>query len=286
VHAGRGANDIYYDETFNQFNHAIVCVPNKNDTIWLECTSQMIPFGFLGDFTDNRHVLLITPDGGKIAKTLTYGKEQNKQCRKAEITLGGEGNAEGTVNTSFSGLQYDDNVKIIYITPQEQKELLYKDIDIPSFVIKDFKIEEKKDRIPWLYEHVNLNISKCATTMGNRLLLPANLMEKTTAISSVMKERKTRLRLRYAYIDSDSIIYHLPKGYNIEFMPPPSEIKSEFGVYTSSTVSSPDKESIVYIRTLTMNAGFFPPEKYKDYIAFRKEISKQDNAKISLIKTP
>jgi hypothetical protein len=93
------------------------------------------------------------------------------------------------------------------------------------------------------------------------------------------------MRLRYAYIDSDSIIYHLPKGYTVEFMPPPSEIKSEFGVYKSS-VQSPDKESILYIRTLTMNDGYFPPEKYKDYVAFRKEMSKQDNTKVSLIKTP
>jgi hypothetical protein len=286
VKSRKYANDVFTDEVFDQFNHIILCVPDKTDTVWLECTSQMIPFGFLGDFTDNRHVLLITPEGGKIVKTPTYGKEHNKQCRKAEITLGVEGNAEGTVNTSFSGLQYDDNVKIIYITPQEQKELLYKEIDIPSFTIKDFKLEEKKDIIPWLYEHVNLNISKCATAMGNRLLFPANLMEKTGAISSVMKERKTRLRLRYAYIDKDSIIYHLPKGYNIEFMPPPSEVKSDFGVYSSSTFQGSDKKSIVYIRTLSMNSGFFPPEKYKDYIAFRKEISKQDNAKITLIKTP
>jgi hypothetical protein len=35
-----------------------------------------------------------------------------------------------------------------------------------------------------------------------------------------------------------------------------------------------------------MNDGFFPPEKYKDYIAFQTSISKQDNTKVSLIKTP
>ena len=50
------------------FNHVMACVPMR-DTIWLECTNQAIPFGHISSSTENRGVLLLTPEGGMVTHT-------------------------------------------------------------------------------------------------------------------------------------------------------------------------------------------------------------------------
>ena len=62
-----------------QGNHVILNIPNEGKDIWLECTSQTMPFGFLGDFTDDRDVLVVTPEGGIIKRTAIYKDETNLQ---------------------------------------------------------------------------------------------------------------------------------------------------------------------------------------------------------------
>src|SRR5690606_36041786 len=69
VKAGKN-KDLWADfSAIGQANHMILCVPMVKDTVWLECTSQRNPYNYLGSFTGDRNVILVSDEGGKVVKT-------------------------------------------------------------------------------------------------------------------------------------------------------------------------------------------------------------------------
>ncbi len=91
-----------------QSNHVICCVPLQKDTIWLECTSESLPAGYLSGFTANRWCILIDENGGKLVHTPKYGYNDNLQVRKINGTINGEGNLDASVETMYRAMQQDE----------------------------------------------------------------------------------------------------------------------------------------------------------------------------------
>src|SRR5258708_10666604 len=92
IRAGDGANYMTDDFPSSQFNHVILCVPLKTDTVWLECTSQTLPAGYLSGFTSDRYVLLVDENGGKLVRTPKYRMADKLQTPKTVGTIDAEGN--------------------------------------------------------------------------------------------------------------------------------------------------------------------------------------------------
>ena len=71
VSSGRDNEQEIIFENFveNRFNHVIVCAFIGTEVIWLECTSNSLEAGFLGDFTNNRWALLVDKDASRLVKT-------------------------------------------------------------------------------------------------------------------------------------------------------------------------------------------------------------------------
>ena len=68
-----------------QGNHIIIRVPMDSDTVWLDCTMNDSPFGFLDDFTDDRAVLLVNKEGGTIGRTPEYDESLNSLSVKLQL---------------------------------------------------------------------------------------------------------------------------------------------------------------------------------------------------------
>jgi len=280
IRAGDGVAPIRTDFSSSQFNHAIVAVPNGADTLWLECTSQTNPFGYMGAFTGDRTALLITNDGAKVVKTIQYSGNQNTQFRTADVVVLPNGDASAKVKTTYSGLQYENDDLNFYLDGQydEQKKWIQNNTEIPSFDVTSFRMVNRKDKVPSAIVKTDLSLRRFATVSGKRIFLTPNLMNRSTFVPEKVEARKTNVVRRMAYTDIDTIRYQLPEGIYPEFMPQPVKLKSRFGEYEANFTL--DQGNLLYIRKVKMNKGEFPPESYDELIEFYRNLNKADNTKM------
>jgi hypothetical protein len=279
IKAGFG-EDI--DPTFPsvQTNHIIVAVPNEKDTLWLECTSQTSPFGYIGTFTGNRHALMVTENGGKIVRTTYYPQNVNVQSTIADVDLDINGNAKARVKTDYSGLQYENqNLDyIVNLSAEEQKKWIQKNTNIPTFDVAKFSIQNKKEKIPTATVKADLILNKYASVSNKRIFVTPNLMNRSSFIPEKVDNRKTTFRFTTSFTDIDTIRYHIPEGIYPEFLPPDMKYESRFGTYEAGFKL--DAGSLIYVRKFVRKDGQFPPEAYQELIDFYKNINKADNAKL------
>lgn len=262
--------------SMDQGNHIILCLPFKNDTTWLECTSQTSPFGFLGDFTDDRTVLACTEEGGKIIRTPALSVQMNALDRKAELRLDTAGNISGTMTTTFGGAQYDNYARLVDQPLNEQLKLLKAEYDIDNINFETFKLKQHKGPEPITTELLQLSIQKYAPQTNNHIYLVLNAFNKKSNIPEV-RTRTLPVFINRGYTDTDEIVYSLPDNINIDHIPQNIAIENTFGSYHLS-IKKEDKK-LIYRRKFVLNNGTYPAEKYVDFVDFISTVSTSDQLK-------
>ena len=283
VYAGSSQRSLENDFAAMQGNHVILSIPNNDETLWLECTSQKLPFGFIGDFTDDRDVLVITPEGGKIQHTKKYTTTENLQNTTGSYSVSSNGDIEVEVNVKSEGIQYDDKY---WLETENERDLdtHYKKRwkYVNGITIHKMQIKNDKEAINF-NENIHFKATNYSKIVGNRMLLTLNALNRSLHIPDRYRDRKYPLEIKRGFIDKDEIEISLPADFKIESLPNPITIENKFGSYLAE-VKVKDEKTLIYNRVFSINDGEFPKEDYESFREFYKEVSKQDNAKVALIK--
>lgn len=281
IRAGQHAPKMVTDFPSTQFNHAVVMVPIEQDTVWLECTSQVNPFGYSGTFTGDREALAVTKEGAKVVPTPVYPKEVNLQKREAIVSLEDNGDAIAVVKTTYAGLQYENNG--LYYIQHTGKDKLQKwvteNTEIGHFAVKSVEAVDHPDRIPSLDLTLELELKAYATRSGKRLFITPNLMNRSKTVVPTNDKRKHDIYIRDTWTDVDSVVYLVPDGMYPEFLPEPVTVTSPFGTYRSQ-VKMDDQGNLIYVRRLDANKGVFPAASYPELKQFFDQVQKHDARKL------
>ncbi|RZL17445.1 MAG: DUF3857 domain-containing protein, partial [Pedobacter sp.] len=268
--------------SLTQANHMILCVPMEKDTTWLECTSQYVPMGFIGNGNSDRTILLIGEGGGKLAKTPQYAPSKNYLKRHTNVLLDEEGSALINITALYGSAQYEDNLSMMVMEPLDQRKTVMNSFTIPNMEINNLSYNQPNKEEPIMEEKISLKSSQLLSMGGDKMFLTLNLLNRQGGTASNVENRKTGFSVNYSYNDEDEIVYTIPKGFKVEFLPKDVLIESEFGKYTAKVIANGN--TITYTRTKMMTNKRYPPEKYNDYVVFSKKIYQADKSKGILIK--
>lgn len=266
-----------------QGNHAILAIPHENDYIFLECTSQDNPFGYQANFTDDREVVVIKPDGGEVVRTKNYNDNDNTQITSGNYSLSENGDFLGKITMIAEGTQYAKKAQIEKMQPSEKDEY-FKNYwnTISNLKISNLKTTNDKEKITFTI-NAELQGSSYGSIIGNTMIFPINLFNRNSNIPQRYRSRNNPFEISRGFYDEDVIEILIPENYSIDAIPNPYNIVEKFGEYkTEIIIINPSK--ILYKRSLLINKGLYGKLEYENYRKFIEQITKADNSKLLLTK--
>lgn len=275
--------DIFSDFVCQQGNHVILAIPSGNDYTFLECTSQVDPFGYQGTFTDDRLVLILKPEGGEIVRTKVYPDEGNTQTSKGNYIISETGDFSGTISIVSEGSQYSEKYGLETEQPVDQ-EKYYKEYwdNIGNLKINKITFANDKDKISFT-ENLSVSATNYGKFSGNSFIFAVNAFNQFTDIIKKIRNRKTPFEIQRGFLDIDEIAIALPQGFVIEALPQNFELNSKFGTYKTEIIKK-DDGSLIYKRSFFLKKALYNKNEYDEYRLFMEQVSRNDNAKMILTK--
>ena len=280
-----GNNEEPCDPAFptDMSNHIIVCIPFKGDTTWLECTSNINPFGKLGPFTENRNALLITEDGGKLVNTPRSNMEDNQFNSDVHIVLDANGGAKAKVKILSTGEYRFDYISYSSQKMDKQKEFFLDNLNMrqpTSFGIKPVDDKNGIKEIDFDLEYDKFY----EVSAGDKQFYRPHVFDLWKTTMPVEEKRKTDYFFDYPTKKTCLTTIDLPHGFEVESLPTNASLKFTYGNYEINYVYNKEKNQVVSTAKFVLNNHVIPAEKYTEMQQYMDAIAKAQNKKLVIKK--
>jgi len=278
INAGEDARPIDPDFPVRAFNHIILCVPvpEKQDTLWLECTSQSAPCGYLGHSTGNRRALVVTPEGGKLLPTQHYPAEHNATHRNLRLQLTENGHAHAQTDWEYVGISSEEiEYWKKYKSEKAQREAVYALLTQGEGEMDEFSLSHQAARLPKAQVAAKLRLYNVAGSTSSRLIF-SDPFAKSYSVGgwSVAEEaRRTPIFIRFGELHEDNIEVAAPQGYAPEHLPEAVEIETKYGSFSQRFEAQEDGK-VKITRRFVLHDGHYLPEEFKAFSAFLLQTQK------------
>lgn len=268
-----------------QTDHAILYVPLKQEDIWLECTSNSSPFGYVHDHIAGHDALVIHEDGrgGEIVRLPAYPVSDNKTESRLEIFVHEDGGAEGYMAFTEHLHNYR-RARYVFTSGDRKRQVQYinSNIKFPQAEIGQISILEDRSSRPYCRLETDFGTNAFASKTGNRLFIPICPLQKMELNVFSSEKRYFDIEIDRGFAETDSIIIHIPDHFVIESMPKPVDIETDFGKI--KTELKQDGKTITYIQNIEIASGKYEKSRYREIKNFFSQIIQETNRRLTIKK--
>jgi transglutaminase-like putative cysteine protease len=292
VNARRGAVDPNAPAHY-WFNHIILAVrlpdnvkdasllatyrhPSLGRLLIFDPTDEMTPLGYLRGQLQGNYALLVTPDGGDLLKLPVLSPQSTGVHRAAKLTLSPAGVLSGEV----IDIRYGDSAMRQRYAHQDMQKKEDQIKPIESLLAQSFgayqithasigNLDVRDQPFQYKYSFVVPSYAKSA---GDLLLVrPRVLGEKSSDILEKKEPRRYPVELEGPRKDVDRLEIALPAGYEVDELPPATDVDYPFGSYHSKTELK--ENALIYTRTFEIKQVTIALDQMDDLKKFYRLIA-------------
>jgi hypothetical protein len=279
----RNRGKLFTDFPCNQFNHVIVFVPLKSDTLWLEVTSDYLSAGELPYNDQGCDVLVIHKNKSEVLTTPLSQSVDNCEITTIRGTLKSWSGLEFEAQFHFTG---NDKIYMDYIsnTYDEHKLQNY----MRGYLGRFESTPELADYAFYRQEFttsLNLNgqYKNFVNQSKRRIFLNPNIFNRVDFDEELVeKTRVFPIFYKYPFIEIDTTVVAMPIARGIESAPNQIDIDNTFGRY--KIAYSYAENTLTYIRHFEIKQRMIPADQYEAYVRFMLKVEEYDNKKFVIKK--
>ena len=276
--------NVQEDFPANYFNHAILCIPQQNDTIWLECTSTTLPFAQLGPFTENRKAMMVTEAGGVLVNTPISNYKTNTESVNTVIEVNEDGGAKVKTNYALFGDSRDEMLMRYHDLKDDEKRRFF----ITNMEWKNpdnFEISNSKNKTNPYLVSATMDYEKVYSfNAGSKLFFETRLYP---IFDEEIPENEKRIRDYYftcPYEVMDTTVYKFPAGFTLETLPKNKLVQFSFAQYTCNYTWEAATHTLTSITLLQIKDRIIKVADYPKLLDFKKQVMADVNEKIVMKK--
>lgn len=263
-------------------NVAIVKVGGKD--VYFDPGAKFVPYGLLPWYETNVEGMKLTKDGGAWIHTDLPASSASEVRRTADFKMDQEGNLEGKVTVSYTGLEalfrrvefhnQDDEARKKYL-----EEVMKDYIPVASEVELTNKPEWNASEPPLTAEY-NVKIPGWVSGAGHRALMAAGVFSGSEKHMFEHSNRTNAVYFEFPYRKTDDVTFELPAGWKVETVPQDTDLDAKAAEYTLKVTQ---KESRVQVaRVLRVDLLMVPKDLYPALYGFYQKVKSSDDQQVVL----